>query len=64
MMVGKSASIGLQREERTITQKVKKMKDHETRTPVVIIGAGPVGVTAAAQMLARGLTPILGPVTS
>ena len=30
-----------------------------THLPVAIIGAGPVGLAAAAHLLARGLTPLI-----
>jgi NADPH-dependent 2,4-dienoyl-CoA reductase/sulfur reductase-like enzyme len=30
-----------------------------TRLPVVIIGAGPVGLAAAAQLLERGIEPLV-----
>ena len=30
-----------------------------TRLPVAIIGAGPIGLAAAAQLLARGIEPVV-----
>ena len=36
------------------------MSDQKTATPdAVIIGAGPIGIAAAAHLLARGLTPLV-----
>ncbi|WP_417223994.1 FAD-dependent oxidoreductase [Amphritea sp.] len=35
------------------------MHDQLTHLPVAIIGAGPIGLSAAAQLLKRGFTPIL-----
>jgi cation diffusion facilitator CzcD-associated flavoprotein CzcO len=32
---------------------------HGTHLPVAVIGAGPVGLAAAAHLLARGETPII-----
>ena len=31
----------------------------ETNLPVAIVGAGPVGLAAAAQLVSRGMTPII-----
>ena len=33
--------------------------DADTRLPVVVIGAGPVGLAAAAHLLERGLEPLV-----
>lgn len=35
------------------------MKDHTKEIPVVVIGAGPVGLAAAAHLIQRGKTPLI-----
>jgi len=35
------------------------MKDHMNSLPVAVIGAGPVGLAAAAHLLQAGLTPLV-----
>ena len=35
------------------------MKSHSTKLPVAVIGAGPVGMAAAAHLLRQGLTPLV-----
>ena len=35
------------------------MPENTSDLPVAVIGAGPVGLAAAAELLERGLTPII-----